>query len=136
MIERSTLIEMVSQARDSIDRGQPDEELLATLEAELPLGSDVRNLCHSDYKAETIVDLCLRYPETQTRLDQRELADLVRRMYAGVKTEAESILLYQTFAHNCRHPAGADLLLDPAAYFPGQPTPTPEEIAELALATP
>lgn len=134
MIERNTLIAMVARARDAVDRGEPYDEMIAELEAMLP-GTDIGNLCFSDYAAETIADLALRADEVKRVLDHAELTEVVRQFYSDddAQTEADSILLLDTFIHNCVHPAGRDLLLDPGAYFKHRDDPTADEIAALAL---
>jgi hypothetical protein len=131
MVDRNKLIEMVTNARDSIDRGEPNEVLFHELEELLP-DSDVRNLCHSDYAPETIVDISLRVRETKRILTKEEMADVVRKLLAIPDSEAEDVLLRELFENNCRHAARGNLIYHPRRYFGGRSNPSIEEIVELA----
>lgn len=53
---RERLIELVRNIQDSRDRGGNDAESLAEFNRLLP-GTDIDNLCNSDYDVETIVDI-------------------------------------------------------------------------------
>lgn len=131
---REQLIELARNIQDSRDRGWNDAESLAEFNRLLP-GTDIDNLCDSDWDIETIVDVCLGKDQAERRLNREELLALVRRFSDpnGYATEAESTIAYKTFERNCRHPAGGDLIFYPDEYFGGRSDPTAEEIVDKAL---
>ena len=45
-----------------------------------------------------------------------------------------STTAYKAFEHNCKHPAGGDLIFYPEEHFNGRSNPTAEEIVEKAIA--
>ena len=134
---RGLLLELAASIQDSRDRGGNDEESLAEFERLLP-GTDIDNLCNSDYDSETIVDICLGERDAKRSLSRQELLRLVKRFTEPGKdyfaTEAESILAVLAFDHNCKHPAGNGLIFYPDEHFDGRSNPTAEEIVEKALA--
>ena len=134
---RQRLVELARNIQDSRDRGGNDVESLTEFHLLLP-GTDIDNLCNSDWDVETIVDFCLGKDEAQRPLGREELVALVRRFTdpsaGGFATEAESNLAVETFEANCRHPAGCDLIFYPEEHFDGRSDPTVEEIVDKALA--
>jgi hypothetical protein len=132
-LSRNDLIALVNELRDPSSRGRRGP-LVRRLEAQLP-GTDVLNLCHSDLPSDTIVDLCLGMERTKRTLNREELLELVEALRSRrAVSETEELLMIETFAHNCRHPAGTDLVYYPDTVF-GQGTEvTAEMIVDKALA--
>ena len=131
--QREHLLLLTRKILDSRDRGGDDVDSLAEFERLLP-GTDIGNLCHSDWPAEMIVDVCLGYKDAERELSREELLTLVRQiMDPGSVSEAENNLAVRTFEFNCKHPAKGDLIFYPDDYFDGQSDPTAEEIVEKAM---
>jgi hypothetical protein len=131
-VPRDVLVALVERIREARQSGVDDRHLLTDFVNYLP-DSDVNNLCDSDYDVETIVDICMGKTEAKRMLAREELVDLVERIRnVPAKTEAEAILRVIAFKHNCRHPAGSDLLFFPDDVF-GSGSPTTEEIVTAAI---
>ena len=127
------LIELVKEIRRLRLYELDDYKPLSELEGLFP-GIDVGNLCNSDYPAECVIELCRGWNETRRILSKQELTSLVKKILSGPQeTEAQDMLLRETFDNNCFHPAKRTLILDPASYFDGNENPTAEEIVSLAL---
>ena len=107
---------------------------LTEFELLLP-GTDVDNLCNSDYDDETVVDMCLGEEEAQQPCSREELIELVSRLQNPTPgtSEAESNLMLEKFIFNCKHPGSSDLIFYPQEHFGGRSEPTPEEIVDKAL---
>jgi len=132
-LTRQELINLVAFYRDPSSQGRR-EQVARTLDGQLP-GTDVLNLCQSDWPSDTIVDFCLGFDRAKRTLNRQELLELVRSIRSpGNITEAEDMLLLATFTHNCRHPAGTDLIYYPDEVFgEGIDDPTDEMIVDKAL---
>lgn len=131
-LSRQDLINLIDELREpsNIDRRN---SLADKLRAQLP-GTDVLNLCESDLPSETIVDFCLNYERTKRVLDRQELIELVKAIrHPEETTEAEDMLMLETFVHNCRHPAGSDLIYYPDDVFGEGAQVTDEMIVDKAL---
>lgn len=119
---RQRLVELARNIQDSRDRGGDDVESLNEFHRLLP-GTDIDNLCNSDWDVETIVDVCLGKDDAQRPLSREELVALVRRFTdpSAVRfvTEGASISAVRAFERNCRHPAGSDLIFYPEEHFNG-----------------
>ena len=130
-LSRDDLIEVIARVRWARYHRVPHEELLETLEQSLP-DSDVRDLCGTDLPEETVVDYCLGLRHARRNLTRPEMVELVRAIQEPSGTEAEHLLLVETFVYNCRHPAGTDLIFYPDEVF-GHDQPTAEKVVERAL---
>jgi hypothetical protein len=133
---REQLIELARNIQDAHDRGQRDKESLAEFKQLLP-GSGPEDLCNSDYDVDTVVEICLGEKDAKRSVTREELVELVSRFKPpGTNpfgSEAEVALAVMTFEHNCRHPAGFDLVAFPKEHFDGKLAPTPEEIVDKAM---
>lgn len=131
---RLKLIQLVHNIKREKARNPRSDALFNEFEALLP-GTDIQNLCSSDYDDETIVDVCIGTDKARRHLSREEMLALVQQLSTGdgLLTEAESILAVMTFKHNCLHPAGSDLIFFPDDHFDGKSDPTPAEIVSLAL---
>ena len=134
---RDGLLKLVDQIRTARDNTRSDSEFLTEFERLLP-GTDVSNLCSSDYDNETIVDICLGEKDTEHKLSEKQLLELVRRLQStdpsvGFETEAESVKAVLLFKSNCKHPAKSDLIFFAEEHFDGEAYPPPEAIVEKAM---
>lgn len=131
---RPTLTSLIERIRAGHLNNSEDVEALADFEQLLP-GTDVNNLCWSDYDTDTIVDICLGTQSAMQILSKQELTLLVRKLRSNdpttFRTEADATLAVMAFTANCVHPAGTDLVHYPEQYFDGR-IPSDEEIVELA----
>lgn len=134
--KRERLLRLVERIRNARETGQQDTEALAEFEQIQP-GTDVSNLCDSDFDDETITDICLGDRDIKRVCTRAELLDLVRKLQSttagSFDTEAGAIQAVRRFNYNCRHPAGSDLIFFAEEHFGGRSYPTPEEIVEKAL---
>jgi hypothetical protein len=131
-LNRQELIDLVDEFRDPSSLGRR-EPLAEKLKDQLP-GPDVLNLCESDLPSDTIVDFCLGFERTKSVLDRQELVELVKAIRCPDETtEAEDMLLLETFVSNCRHPAGTDLIYYPDEVFGEGVEVTAEMIVDKAL---
>ncbi|VTR97555.1 bacteriocin immunity protein [Tuwongella immobilis] len=130
---RQELIDLVDEYRDPSSRGRR-EPLAERLTGHLP-GTDVLNLCQSDLPSETIVDFCLGFEGAKKVLDRAGMLELVKSIRSPQLTsEADDMLMLETFIFNCRHPAGTDLIYYPDEVFGEGVTATDEMIVDRALA--
>ena len=129
---RAELIDLVEEFRDPSSQGRRPP-LARRLEEELP-GTDVLNLCQSDLPSDTIVDLCVGFEQTKRILNQKQLLELVHAIISTqFDSEAEQMLMVETFLFNCRHPAGTDLIYYSENVFGKGVEATAEMIVEKAL---
>lgn len=133
---RERLVKLARNIQDAHDRGWRDQKSLAEFDQLLP-ESAPEELCYSDFDPETIVDICLGEKDAKRVLSREELVKLVSQFKPPgpslFANEAEVALAVMTFEHNCRHPAGFDLVAFPKEHFNGRSNPTPEEIVDKAL---
>jgi len=131
-LSRQELIDLVDEFRDPSSLGR--REALAGALREQLAGTDVLNLCESDLPSDTIVDFCLGFERTKRVLNRQELIELVKaiRCPEGT-TEAEDMLMLETFVYNCRHSAGTDLIYYPDDVFGEGVEVTAEMIVDKAL---
>ena len=130
------LLDYVSKIKSARFMGDDDTESLAAFERECP-GSDVNNLCNSDYDAATIVDVCIGSKDANRVLSKPELLTLIVKLCDPVPgqfaKESEAVKAVNAFNYNCRHPAKSDLIFFPKDHFEGNMNPTPEIILEKAI---
>ena len=134
---RETLLGLIKNIRLARENSLNDSEILSDFEKLLP-GTDVSNLCSSDYDNETIVDICIDEKDTDEKLDENELLLLVKRLQstdpsATFNTEADSVKAVLLFNKNCKHPARSDLIFFAEDHFDGEAYPKPEAIVEKAI---
>ena len=129
---RNQLIQLAGQIQNGIDLGQPVDAFVREYELLVP-ESDIENLCHSDWSLETIVDVSLGQVDAKRKLNEDELRQLITQIMVGpAETEAADMLRVQLFNHNCRHPAGSDLIFFPEDAL-GTREPTVEQVFQAAV---
>lgn len=130
--ERQALIDLVDEYRDPSSRGR--REPLAGRLAECLPGTDVLNLCQSDWPSDTIVDFCLGLEGAKRVLDRQGMLALVKKIRSPhLTSEVEDMLMLETFVLNCRHPAGTDLIYYPDDVFGEGTIVTDDMIVDRAL---
>jgi hypothetical protein len=131
-LTRQELIALVDEIRDSsTDDGRFSME--RQLEEHFP-EADVLNLCESDLPSDTIIDFCLGFEQTKRLLNRQELLELVASILSGDSdSEADEMLMIETFLRNCRHPSGTDLIFYPETVFGDREDLTADMIVEKAF---
>jgi hypothetical protein len=130
---REYLIHLVDRIRAARDHAEDDSEYRSEFERLLPgATTEMDDLSRSDLDEETIVDFCLGLGSARRECTRTELLDVVRRIFMLTKTEAEKLLLVETFDFNCKHPGKNGLIFYSQNYFAG-PNPSAEEIVRKAL---
>ena len=133
---REELLAIIRGVRVSREGSVDDTVLLQRFEDLLP-GTDISNLCESDYDDDTIADICLGVRDAENCCTRAELLELVRKLQAtesgNFETEGASVNAVLKFNYNCRHPAKSDLIFYVDEHFDGQAYPPPEDIVSKAL---
>ena len=77
---RRRLVELARRIQDSRDRGGNDVASLRKFNLLSP-GTDIDNLCNSDWDVEMIVDVCMGKKTADRRMTHEQLVALVRRFF-------------------------------------------------------